>query len=122
MGKLIRSRDGKEWETLIEEKSDAYLADISLTKDFLLLKYTRLPSGQPQCIAQPLENGATVNHIPNQRTLKFPNVDPDTTAHVADMHSTNWDDNDIRITIETPSMPSVTYIYNYGSSTLRVLK
>lgn len=117
--RLLRRRvNGTETEwgdpstIFIPENREMILDFFSLTKNFLLLKsYNRL-HGLP--ILQ-------VRHLQSGKTKTLVELFPDA-IYDADIFTTNFEDDDIRIHYSSPLRPATYFAYDFETNTLRVLK
>ncbi|RTK93669.1 MAG: S9 family peptidase [Rickettsiales bacterium] len=97
-----------EWEIYVPEDKDRYLSSFDITKKYLLLNYKN--KGIPESVVKDFENGFS-------QTVNFPD-----SAYTADIFSTNYVEDDIRINYSSLSRPTTIYNYDYDSNNLSILK
>ncbi|WP_202149257.1 S9 family peptidase [Candidatus Sarmatiella mevalonica] len=104
---LLRSRDGVQWQEYIRSNDD-YLTDFDITRNYLILNY--LSNGLPLIKVQDLSSQK--EHI-----LTFP--DSAFTAHAG---STNFEEDDVRVSYTSLARPATVYNYSFANNELTVLK
>ncbi|MCP5369295.1 MAG: S9 family peptidase [Rickettsiaceae bacterium] len=97
-----------QWEICIDHDETKYLFSFDITKNYLLLKYKN--NGIPELIVH--------DKLGNkQKPISFPEV-----AYTAHIYSTNFLENDIRITYSSLSRPATTFQYDPNDGKLHVMK
>lgn len=95
-------------ESYISYETDQYLESYDLTKNYLILNYS--VAGLPMIKIRNLADGET-------KTVNFPDV-----AFEAGAGSTNFEEDDIRISYSSLARPNTTYSYDFNLSRLSILK
>jgi len=98
----------KPWSTYIAEKKDKYLSSFDLTQNYLLMNYK--VKGLAELVARNLDNET-------QQVLNFPE-----NTYTADIYSTNFKENDIRVNYSSLARPDTVYNYDFTSNKLSTLK
>ncbi|MDG1436499.1 MAG: S9 family peptidase [Rickettsiaceae bacterium] len=98
----------KNWEIYIAEKDNSYLSDFDITQNYLLLNYK--VTGLPELIVHDLEDNS-------QKSLSFPE-----SAYTASIYSTNFEENDIRVSYTSLSRPRTVYSYDFEKNKLSTIK
>lgn len=96
------------WRQYIDESKDEYLEGFDLTKNYLILHYKK--HGLDVVKVRDIGNEL-------QKVIKFPDA-----SYVASGFSTNFEENDIRISYSSLSKPSTVYGYDFELDRLSVLK
>ena len=96
------------WGSYIAEDKEKYLSSFDVTKDYLLLNYKA--NGLPEAIAKDLTSG-------EEKVVKFPDA-----AYTAGIYSTNFKENDIRLSYSSLARPATVYSYDFASEKLDILK
>lgn len=96
------------WEEYIPEEQEKYLAGFDITENYLILNYSYN--------ALPL---VKVKHLATrkEKIIKFPDE-----AFDAEAFSTNFAENDIRVSYSSLARPSTIYSYDFTSDRLATLK
>jgi oligopeptidase B len=97
-----------DWQVYIEEKSDKYLSSFDLAQSYLLLNYKVM--GLAENVVHDLKTG-------KEKNINFPDA-----AYTASIYSTNFEENDIRISYSSLARPSTVYEYDFSSGKLNILK
>lgn len=97
-----------KWETYIKEDSNKHLSGFELTFNYMLLNYKS--NALPLSIVKELNTGV-------DKEIKFPD-----SAFTASVYSSNYEEDDIRVSYASLSRPSTVYSYDYDSEKLSVLK
>ncbi|NRB10213.1 MAG: S9 family peptidase [Rickettsiaceae bacterium] len=98
----------KDWQVYINEQDDKFLSGFDITKDYLLLNYKHN--------ALPLIKVRNLNDE-SEKKIKFPD-----SAYTANVYSTNFKENDIRVSYSSLGRPSTTYNYDFDTEDLAILK
>jgi oligopeptidase B len=98
----------KPWSIYIAEKKDKYLSSFDLTQNYLLMNYK--VKGLAELVARNLDNET-------QQVLNFPE-----NTYTADIYSTNFKENDIRVNYSSLARPDTVYNYDFTSNKLSTLK
>lgn len=96
------------WKDYIPEEQDKYLSGFDITKDYLLLKYS--VKGLAESIVKRFSDEV-------QQVIVFPDA-----AYEAELYSTNYEENDLRLTYESPARPLTIYQYDFDADKLETLK
>lgn len=95
-------------EDFVPEEKDKYLESFDITKNYLILNYR--DNGLPFIKIKQLNDH-------QEKAIHFP--DPSFTAQSM---STNFDDDDIRVSYSSLARPNTTYSYDFNSEKLTILK
>ncbi|WP_323738131.1 S9 family peptidase [Candidatus Trichorickettsia mobilis] len=96
------------WEDYITEEQEQYLTDFDITQNYLILNYSIL--GLPLIKIQDL-------NTLQLKTIHFPDQ-----AYTATAGSTNFDEDDLRVTYSSLARPNTTYKYDFLQDSLSILK
>ncbi len=96
------------WDIYIKEQKNKYLFNFDITLNYLLLNYKFM--GLPEAIVIDLKDGSKQN-------IKFSEK-----TYTAEIYSTNFEDNDIKINYSSLTRPSTLYNYDFKEDKLITLK
>ncbi len=96
------------WKIFIAEDKNRYFSGFDLTQSYLLLNYKE--KGLPVSLARDLNSGV-------EKQIKFPDE-----AFTAGIYSTNFEEDDIRVSYSSLARPSTVYNYNFAKENLSILK
>ncbi|MCF8463139.1 MAG: prolyl oligopeptidase family serine peptidase, partial [Rickettsiaceae bacterium] len=96
------------WEEYIKLDPDKYLESFDITAKYLILNYKRLGIVTPEIIE--LKSGA-------RKIMTF--KDP---VYEVGAYSTNFEENDIRLSYSSLAQPSITYQYDFNDESFNILK
>lgn len=96
------------WDIYIPENKEKYLSSFDITKDYLLLNYNF--KGLPEAKIKNLKSEI-------EKTVAFPD-----SAYTASIYSTNFIENDVRITYSSFARPATVYSYDFDADKLSILK
>lgn len=96
------------WEEYIKEHKDHYLSEFDLTKNYLILNYKNVGLDLIK-----------VRHLQTEeeKIINFPDK-----SYVAGGMSTNFIEDDIRISYSSLARPDTTYSYDFNTGNLKILK
>jgi oligopeptidase B len=97
-----------KWQIYIAEEKNKYLSSFDITQNYLLLNYR--VKGLAEEIVQELKSGS-------QKLLNFPDA-----AYTANIYSTNFKEDDIRVSYTSLARPATVYEYNFATGKLSTLK
>lgn len=112
--KILRANDvddisiANSWHEYIAEDKQRNLSAMDITEKFMLLNYKF--NALPQLIVRNLQTGIS-------KEIRFPD-----SAFTAGVFSTNYEENDIRVSYSSLSRPSSVYSYDFESEQLTTLK
>jgi oligopeptidase B len=104
----IKDFEKQEWVDYIPEDKDSYLDSFDISSNYLILNYKE--NAIPKIKIVNLQDKKT-------NTVKFPE-----TVYVAGAYSTNFEENDIRVSYSSLGRPDTVYSYNFSADKLTILK
>ncbi|WP_316353240.1 S9 family peptidase [Candidatus Trichorickettsia mobilis] len=96
------------WENYITEEQEQYLTNFDITQNYLILNYTVL--------------GLSLIKILDLNTLQLKIIHFPDQAYAANAGSTNFDEDDLRVTYSSLARPNTTYKYDFLQDSLSILK
>ncbi len=104
----IETTQKEYWEEYIALDLERYLESFDITDKYLILNYKHLGIVKPEVIE--LESG-------NKKIINF--KDP---VYEAGAYSTNFEENDIRLSYSSLAQPNIIYQYDFNNESLDLLK
>ncbi len=117
--KLLRANDKSDisvesnWEEYIREITDKELANFDLTKNYLILNYKY--NALPRIIIRTLSEDKNIEE--KEQEINFPDE-----AYTAGAYSTNYKEDDLRVSYSSLNRPSSSYSYDYANNKLELIK
>ncbi|MGI4776154.1 MAG: S9 family peptidase, partial [Janthinobacterium lividum] len=104
----VKNHHIDQWQDFIAEKSDQYLSDFDISKNYLILNYKMQTT--------PVINVLDLANM-NQKTINFPDQ-----VFEANAGQANFDDDDIRVYYSSLARPTTSYSYDFQINKLSALK